>query len=36
MRFPRIKQWRSDKGPKVADTLENLQSLLAQQPPFPA
>jgi DNA ligase 1 len=32
MRFPRIKQWRSDKGPKEADTLENLQSLLAQQP----
>ena len=32
MRFPRIKQWRSDKGPKEADTLANLQLLLAEQP----
>ncbi len=32
MRFPRIKQWRSDKGPQEADTLANLQSLLSRQP----
>lgn len=32
MRFPRIKQWRSDKATKDADTLANLQLLLAQQP----
>lgn len=32
MRFPRIKQWRSDKATKEADTLANLQLLLAQQP----
>lgn len=32
MRFPRIKQWRMDKAPREADTLANLQSLLAQQP----
>jgi DNA ligase 1 len=31
MRFPRIKRWRTDKEPKEADTLANLQLLLAQQ-----
>lgn len=30
LRFPRIKQWRSDKTPQEADTLANLQSLLAE------
>ena len=33
LRFPRIKQWRSDKGPQEADTLNNLQQLLPDQHP---
>lgn len=31
LRFPRIKQWRSDKRPQEADTLANLQSMLPAQ-----
>ncbi len=31
LRFPRIKQWRSDKRPQEADTLANLQSMLPTQ-----
>jgi DNA ligase 1 len=30
LRFPRIKQWRSDKAPREADTLANLQGLLSE------
>lgn len=33
LRFPRIKQWRSDKTPAEADTLENLQSMLPRAAP---
>jgi DNA ligase-1 len=32
LRFPRIKQWRTDKAPREADSLANLQALLAGQP----
>jgi len=32
MRFPRIKQWRTDKAAGEADTLANLQALLPRQP----
>jgi DNA ligase-1 len=31
LRFPRIARWRTDKSPSEADTLENLQRVLAVQ-----
>jgi DNA ligase-1 len=31
LRFPRIRQWRTDKPPAEADTLANLQQVLAEQ-----
>jgi len=31
LRFPRILQWRTDKPPAEADTLEALKQVLAEQ-----